>query len=124
VTEKVIVRSYRDLVVWQKGIALVKSIYMLSAKFPHSEVYALSSQLRRAAISVPSNIAEGHARQHTGEYRQFLYVALGSLAEVETQTCIAKELNYLSAEEYDTLLKQIVEIQKILNTIITRLSKN
>ena len=85
------VRSYRDLLIWEKGINLVKEIYLLSNKFPQKEVYGLSNQIRRAAISIPSNIAEGQARQHTAEFRQALYIALGSLAEVDTQLVIAQE---------------------------------
>lgn len=78
------IRSYKDLIIWQKGITLVKEIYILTQKFPQFEIYGLANQLRRAAVSIPSDIAEGQARQHPNEFRQHLYIALGSLAEVET----------------------------------------
>ena len=88
------IKSFRDLNIWQKGIDLVKDIYKETQHFPKEEVYGLTNQLRRAAISIPSNIAEGHIRQHRAEFRQFLSVALGSLAELETQLIISRELNY------------------------------
>ncbi|MBI5934372.1 MAG: four helix bundle protein [Chloroflexi bacterium] len=92
------VRSYRELKVWQKGIELVKLVYGLTQGFPKSEIYGLASQMQRAAVSVPSNIAEGQGRQHTGEFRQFLYIALGSAAELDTQLIVAVELGYATAE--------------------------
>ena len=100
------IRSYRDLIVWQKSIELVDAVYRATANFPKNEIYALTSQLRRAAISVPSNIAEGHARKSTREFVNFLSIARGSLAEVETQIVIAKRLGYLDdALEADTFSK-------------------
>jgi four helix bundle protein len=91
-----IVRSYRDLVVWKKSMALVLDVYRSTQSFPRTETYGLVSQLRRAAVSVPSNIAEGQARLTTGEFKQFLGQARGSLVEVETQIAIARELGYLA----------------------------
>lgn len=88
------VKSYKDLLIWQKGIELIKEVYQIVKKFPREETYVLSDQLRRAAISIPSNIAEGQARHHTPEFKQFLYISLGSLAELNTQLIIAKELGY------------------------------
>ena len=78
------IKSHRDLFVWQKSIELVKEIYALTRKFPKSETFGLANQMQRAAVSIPSNIAEGHTRQHTGEFRQFLFTALGSAAELDT----------------------------------------
>ena len=83
------VRSYQDLVAWQKAMDLVTKIYQVSHKFPREEIFALTSQLRRAAVSVPSNIAEGQGRNSTKEFRQFLAISLGSVAELETQLIIA-----------------------------------
>ena len=79
------VRSYRELKVWQKGIELVEMVYRLTQSFPRSETFGCASQMQRAAISIPSNIAEGQGRQHTGEFRQFLHTAIGSAAELDTQ---------------------------------------
>ena len=91
-------RSFRDLDVWKLSIEFVKSIYQITNKFPNSEIYGLTSQLRRSAISIPSNIAEGQGRNSSKEFRQFLAIALGSLAELETQVIIAKEIGYLTGE--------------------------
>lgn len=116
------VRNYRDLVVWQKGIDLVKDVYQLTKQFPNHERYALANQLQRAAVSVPSNIAEGQARQHTKEFRQFLYISLGSLAEVDTQIVVAQELTYITAEEAHSLFQKITPLKKMLHSLINRLS--
>jgi len=89
------IRSFRDLAVWQDGIILVEQIYALTRAFPKHEVFGLSSQLQRSAVSVPSNIAEGHARTSSREFQNFLSIALGSLAEVETQMEIARRLGYV-----------------------------
>jgi four helix bundle protein len=117
------VRSYRDLMIWQKGIELVKEVYRLTDGFPQSERYGLADQLRRASVSVPSNIAEGQARQHTGEFRQFLYTALGSAAEVDTQVVIARELGYSSCEEASVIEERLVELRKMTYTLISRLKR-
>ena len=117
------VRSYRELQVWHKGIELVTKVYGLTIKFPKSENYGLTSQIQRSAVSVPSNIAEGQARQHTGEFRQFLYVALGSLAELDTQIEIAKLLNYLSDDDWHSCQNQIIELRKMLHGLINKLPK-
>jgi four helix bundle protein len=86
-------RSYKDLEVWKLSIELVKEIYRITEKFPPSESYGLTNQIRRAAVSIPSNIAEGQERNSAKEFRQFLAIALGSVAEIETQLIIAKEIN-------------------------------
>ena len=117
------VKSYRDLLIWQKGIAFVKRIYQETANFPDGERYGLVSQMRRAAVSIPSNIAEGQARQHAGEFRQFLFIALGSIAEVETQVIISQELGFMSDGNAKSLLEDIVELQKMTRSLASRLSK-
>ena len=101
------IRSFRDLRVWQAGIELVQTVYEMTSEFPRSEVYGLASQMQRAAVSVPSNIAEGHARESTKEYLQHLSIAQASLAELETQLEIAKLLNYIAEPEATSLLEKI-----------------
>jgi four helix bundle protein len=115
------IRSYRDLKIWQRGIELAKMVYALTRKFPKYETYGLADQLRRSVVSVPSNVAEGQARQHTGEFRQFLYMALGSLAEVDTQIVIALEMEYISAQEANDIQNLIVELQKMIHALVARL---
>ena len=100
------VRSYRDLVAWRKSMELVVEVYRCTEAFPRIEIYGLVSQLRRAAVSVPSNIAEGQARVSTGEFRQFLGQARGSLMEVETQILISQSLRYLEPEQSRDLLRR------------------
>ncbi|MFP5404572.1 MAG: four helix bundle protein, partial [Gammaproteobacteria bacterium] len=90
--------SYRDLSVWQLAMQLTEAIYAATRTFPQSELYALANQLQRAAVSIPSNIAEGHARNTTRDYLRFVSIAMGSLAEVETQLELATRLNYLGIE--------------------------
>jgi len=111
-------QSYRDLIAWQKGIKLVAAIYGVTQRFPKEEVYGLTSQLRRAAVSVPSNIAEGQGRKSKAEFRHFLHNAAGSLMEVETQVTIAAVLGYLSGEKETALLSQTNELGRILNGLI------
>ena len=108
------IKSFRDLRVWQAGIDLVRNVYELTSKFPRSEVYGLASQMQRAAVSIPSNIAEGHARESTKEYLHHLSIAQASLAELETQLEIAKQLNYISAEEAIWLLEKITSLGRQL----------
>jgi four helix bundle protein len=115
------VKSYRDLLIWQKGIDLVEYIYVLTKKFPREEIAGLTGQIRRAAISIPSNIAEGQARQHTGEFRQFLHIALGSLAELDTQGIIAHRLKYITGVEVQDLEGKLTELRKMLISIIAKL---
>ncbi len=116
-----IIQSYRDLVAWKKAMRLVSSVYRCTQAFPRSETYGLTSQLRRAAVSVPSNIAEGQARLSTGEFRHFLGNARGSLMEVETQILIAQELGYLEQKEIETLLGETGELGRILNGLLASL---
>ena len=111
-------KTHKDLEVWQKAIAFVTDVYNQTSNFPKEEIYGLVSQLRRSAVSIPSNIAEGAARQSNKEYIQFLYVALGSLMELDTQLIIAKNLNFLSNESLNDLQSKTNEIGKMLNGFI------
>jgi four helix bundle protein len=111
-------QSYRDLIAWQKGIDLVTAIYRLTQQFPREELYGLSNQLRRAAVSVPSNIAEGQARFSPKEFHHFLATARGSLVEIETQVIIAEKLKYLEPEVCQSILEQTAELGRILNGLI------
>lgn len=100
--------SYRDLIVWQKSFDLAKRIYKFSEGFPKNEIYGLTQQIRRAAVSIPSNIAEGYGRQHRPEYRQSLAIAYGSLCELETQYSLAIDLNFVSIDhDIDGLIKEV-----------------
>ncbi|MHC4744871.1 MAG: four helix bundle protein [Planctomycetota bacterium] len=103
------VKTHKDLEIWQRGIALVEEIYRVTKSFPKEEVYCLTSQLRRSAVSYPSNIAEGAARSSRKEYVQFLYFSLGSLSEVETQLMIAGRLGYLKP---DGLLDEVEALRR------------
>ena len=115
--------SHKDLIVWQKSMLLVKEAYELTFKLPASEQYGLSSQIQRAAVAIPSNIAEGYGRQHNKEYLQFISIAKGSSCELETQLLICKDI-YFSNEnsiEFDKCLNLLIEIQKMLNRLSTSL---
>ena len=112
-------KTHKDLIVWNKSMDLVVATYRLSSKFPEEEKYGLTSQMRRAAISVPSNIAEGAARNSTKEYIRFLYIALGSLSELETQFLISNRLNYIN----DILEGAITEIRRMLLSLIKKLKQ-
>lgn len=107
-------RGFRDLRVWQGALDLVQRIYRVSARFPSEETYGLRSQIRRASVSVPSNIAEGHTRSSTKEYLNHLSMAQGSLAEVETQLEIAIRLEYVAAEKATALFTAIQQLRKQL----------
>jgi four helix bundle protein len=117
------VKSYRDLIAWKKSMVLVREVYLRTQGFPATEVYGLTSQLRRAAVSIPSNIAEGHGRRSTGEFKQFLGHARGSLAEVETQVLIAQDLHYLNVEQTEKLLTSIAEVGRIMNGLLVSLDR-
>lgn len=116
------VYSYRDLIVWNKGIELSLLIYSSTANFPKSEMYGLTSQIRRSSISIPSNIAEGNARGYTADYRRFLQIAFGSSAELETQLILAVKIGYLNEESYKELSGKVNEIMRMLNKLITNLN--
>lgn len=115
----VYVQSHKDLVVWQKSISLVKEVYLFTSHFPRSETYGLAAQMRRAAISIPSNIAEGYKRSTTGEYIHFLGIANASAAELETQVVISHEL--YADLEYSSVQAFLSEIQKMLAVMIKKL---
>jgi len=101
-------KSFKDFIVWQKSYKLVLEIYKMTKGFPKTEIYGLSQQMRRAAVSIPSNIAEGYGRKHKAEYEQFLSIAYGSLLEVETQYLLAVDLKYVSkCEIIENLLKEV-----------------
>lgn len=112
---------FRDLLVWQKAMALAGDVHQVTSAFPKSELFGLTSQLRRAAVSVPSNIAEGCGRTSVGEMRQFLGHSRGSTYEMETQLCIAESLSYLDHARLQKLLEQCWEIVRMLNALIQRL---
>lgn len=116
------IRSYKDLKIWQRGISLVKEIYKETQNFPRQELYGLTNQIRRAAVSIPSNIAEGHTRQHRAEFRQFLSMALGSLAELETKILISSELNYISHEACENLTQKMDSLGKMTRGLIKKLT--
>jgi four helix bundle protein len=118
------VLSYKDLVVLQKSMALVTEVYRVSQEFPKEEIFGLMSQTRRAAVSVPSNIAEGHARTSKKEFQYFLSNARGSLAEVETQLTIAHQLAYLNETAINQLLEQLWEVGRILNGLLSSLKRS
>ena len=100
-------KSFKDLIVWQKSYQLVLEVYKITKCFPKDEVYGLSQQMRRSAVSIPSNISEGYGRQHCKEYRQFLAMAYGSLCELETQYLLSLDLNYINRNErVDNLMKE------------------
>ena len=114
-------KNFMDLKVWQRSFDLVKATYEVTKSFPKTEIYGLSQQLRRASISVPSNIAEGFRRYHNKEYRQFLYISLGSCAELETQIRIAHELGYVEKEKTDSIITTIGHICGMLTNLIKKL---
>jgi four helix bundle protein len=116
-----IVQSYRDLVVWKKSMTLVLDVYRSTQAFPKPETYGLVAQLRRAAVSIPSNIAEGQARLSTAEFKQSLGHARGSLMEVETQILISQELGYLEHDQSEQLLSASAEVGRILNGLLNSL---
>jgi four helix bundle protein len=115
--------SYRDLIAWQKAMALVRNVYLQTRGFPKEELYGLAGQLRRAAVSVPSNIAEGQGRLSKKEFRQFLALARGSLLEVETQILIAADLQYINADVARELETQTREVLRVLNGLIESLAR-
>jgi four helix bundle protein len=117
-------KSYKDLIVWQKAYQLTLLVYKETENFPKSELFGLTSQLRRASVSIASNIAEGYQRQHSGEYVQFLSIAFGSCAEVETQLLLSKDLHYLSDDIAINLIKLLTEVSKMLYALITKLKEN
>ncbi|PDW04059.1 four helix bundle protein [Candidatus Viridilinea mediisalina] len=115
------ISSHRDLHVWQKGIDLVEQIYRITDKFPPKEAYRLTSQITRAAISVPANIAEGHGRSMTGDYARFLSIAKGSLMETETLLMISVRLGYIKEAEETHIFQIITDMSKMLTSLRNKL---
>ena len=105
--------NFKDLKIWSKGIDLVIDIYKLTSKFPLEEKFGLISQIRRAAVSIPSNIAEGHSRKTSKDFKQFIAIAKGSLSELETQLIISFKLNFISKEEFEIINNRIKELEKM-----------
>ncbi|MEG3437885.1 four helix bundle protein [Pannus brasiliensis CCIBt3594] len=113
--------SYREQFIWKRGIQLAVDCYRLTERFPKSELYALTSQIRRSAVSVPSNIAEGYGRKTTGEYVQFLHIALGSLRELDTQLIIAREVGLVETHLITPVLEEVDKLQGILVSTLAKL---
>ena len=116
------VRSYCELIVWQKAMDLVQEVYAATRNFPREEIYGLTSQLRRAAVSVPSNIAEGRGRKSTNEFLHHLSIAYGSLMELETQLMIAERLDYLEQRDVARMTERTAEVGRLLNGLSNSLS--
>lgn len=110
-------KSYKELIVWQKSIELVKEVFYLTSKFPQSELYGIISQMRRSAVSIPSNIAEGYGRRSSKSYTQFYSIAYGSALELETQIIISKELKLADAADFKKVENLLLEVCKMLNTM-------
>ena len=115
------IESYRDLHIWKRSVELRVALYQLTANFPREEIYGLTNQLRRASVSIASNIAEGYGRGSRGEYKQFLAMARGSNFEVQTQLVIVKELQYCSSESVDKVESLSIEVGKMLTVILKKL---
>lgn len=116
-------KSHKDLIVWQNSIQLVTDIYTLTKNYPKEELFGLTNQLRRAAISIPSNIAEGAARNHEKEFIQFLYISLGSCAEIETQLIISENLEFIDSKTLEVFLGKITDIRNMLIGLIKAVKK-
>jgi four helix bundle protein len=121
IKEETRIQNFQDLRIWQEGIKVVKKIYRLTPSFPKEEMYGLASQMRRCAVSIPSNIAEGFKRFHNNEFRQFLYITLGSCAELETQLVIADELDYIDTESKENIIEDLNYISRMIYNLIKRL---
>lgn len=117
------INSYKDLIVWQKSIALVTSIYELSKTFPSEEKFGVVSQLNRAAVSIPSNIAEGWGRESSKNYLQFLKIARGSVMETETLLVISKNLNFINDTQFSSIINEVEEVSKILQGLINSIQQ-
>jgi len=114
--------SYKELIVWQKSFELAKAVYKITKKFPKEETYGLTSQMRRASVSIPSNIAEGYSRKSRQEYIQFVRIAFGSGAELETQLLLSKDLEFVDPDTIEKVYNQLVEVMKMLNKLLSSLN--
>jgi four helix bundle protein len=118
------VNSFRDLIIWKRGLEIVKMTYEITKRFPKSETFGLASQMQRAAVSIPSNIAEGHIRSRTKEFLQFLRIALSSCAELETQAIIANDIGYLSTDQLDLFIDTVETEAKQIRSLSNKLTKS
>jgi four helix bundle protein len=114
------VKDYKQLRVWQRGIEIVDKVYALTDKFPREELYGLTAQMRKASVSIPSNVAEGFVRGHPKEYRYFLYISLGSCAELDTQSIIANRRRYITEDELRVLAEDLDHEARMLTSLINR----
>ena len=117
------IKTFRDLLVWQKAMTLVTSVYQISRLFPKEEIYGLTSQMRRCAVSIPSNLAEGYARRSRADYTRFVQIATGSLYELDTQLEIAANLGYLSKTRFIEIHEQAREIERMLSALHQKLTQ-
>ncbi len=117
------IRNYRDLVVWQKAISFVTDVYQITSQLPTEERYGLCSQIRRSAVSIPSNIAEGYGRNSIQDYIRFLQISNGSLFEFQTQLEIIKNLEYITRDHFEDLFSQSREIERMLKSLINKLRR-
>ena len=115
------IKSYRDLDIWKKGMEIVKDVYKITEDFPNHETYGLINQMRRSAVSLPSNVSEGFRRYHNKEYKQFLYIVLGSCAELETQMTISKELGYVAENQEGQILEKLDHLCRMTSNLIKKL---
>ena len=115
--------NFRELKIWQEAMEITKFVYKQTKKFPNSELYGLTSQLNRAAVSIPSNIAEGAGRNGNKEFTQYLNIAMGSCFELETQMILANEFKYLDKENLDLFISNLNKLEKMINALITTLRK-
>lgn len=116
--------TYQDLTVWQESIELVAIVYAITETFPDTEKFGITNQMRRCAVSIPSNIAEGHARKSDGDFVRFLRISYGSSAELETQLLIAKRLKFISSTDFAKVEKQLISVKKMLNKLMSSLTKD
>lgn len=117
------IKSYKELIIWQKSIELVKEVYILTDKFPKSELYGITFQMRKAAVAIPSNIAEGYGRKSSKEYSQFYSIAYGSALELETQLIISKKLGFASENDFIKADQLLEEVSRMLNSMTSKMKK-
>ena len=122
INQKKIIKTFRDLIVWQKSIQFVSDIYFITKSFPREELFSLVNQIRRAAVSIPSNIAEGFGRHSRKDYLRFLQIAIASTFEIQTQIEISKNLRFISEDVYNKIFESSREIERMLSSLILKLS--
>jgi four helix bundle protein len=115
------IKTFRDLKIWQQSMELVTAIYKVTSKFPEEEKYGLTSQLRRSSVSIPSNISEGFGRNSQGDFKRFVNISMGSLFELQTQIEVARNLEFLSEEQSNTLYEDSREIERMMSSFIRTL---